>query len=136
MPKYREENFFYGTGWSAPAAAAGAAIVQTINISEDAAFKAYYATLHIAQGAVGAELIVLNFAGTIQIEDSALGKTLANVPIPCDALMANGRDVYNFAPPRYFNGNSTIIVTTIPNVATATMVCLVLHGAKLYKTGM
>lgn len=135
MPTYREEFFLYTTGWSDPVAAIGANIVQQISISEDAVFKAYYLTLHIRQGAPGAELIVLNFSGTISIEDSSLGKTLMNVPIPCDALVANGQNVYNFAPPRLFNGNSTIIITTVPPVADATAACIVLHGAKLLPFG-
>ena len=135
MP-FREEFFLYTTGWSAPVAAIGANIVQQIAISEDAMFKAYYATLHVRQGGAGAELVVLNFAGTILIEDSAVGKTLMNIPIPCDALVANGQHVYNFAPPRMFNGNSTVIITTVPSVATTTSVCLTLHGAKMIKLGV
>lgn len=130
----REENFFYSTGWLPAMAAAGATVAGNINIAADVAFKAYYMTVAVRQGAAGAEVLVVNWAGELQIADSAIGKTFFNVPAAVDAVIGWGRDPYILTPPRIIASNSTLVVTVTSNVVTRTQVQVVLHGAKLYKT--
>lgn len=130
----REENFFYTTGWSLPSAAAGTALDQNIQISSDAPFKAYYITAISRQGALNNEVIVVNFAGNVQINDSQVGKNLFNVAGAFVAIQGDGRQPYIIAPPRILAANTTIIFTTTFNVATRTEVQYVLHGAKLFKS--
>ncbi len=129
----REENFVYSTGWSPQLIVAGQAVEMDITISSDADFKAYYLTLQVRQGAIGTELIVANWAGDVNINDSSIGKDLMNVPIPAAALNGDGQWPYNLSPPRIFAAISTIIVGFTTNVATRTEVNLSLHGAKLYR---
>lgn len=133
MPTYREENFFYTTGWSAAMAAAGAVVNMHINIASDANFKAYYLTASIRQGIAGAEVLVAAFAGDVQINDSQVGKNLFNIAAPIAAIAGTGQFPYNFAPPRLFASNATVIFQVISNVATRTQVAFTLHGAKLYQ---
>lgn len=131
-PMMREENFIYSTGWSDPMAVIGAAQEMDITIASDADFKVYYLTLAVRQGAVGVEVLVGNWAGDVNLNDSAIGKNLMNVPIPADGLNGTGQWPYNFSPPRIFNSRSTIVVQFTSNVATRTECNLSLHGAKLF----
>lgn len=128
---WREETFFYTTGWSDPMTAAGQAVNMQILVGADAPFKCYYVTSHIRQGALGTELLVLNWAGDIVWRDNVIGKDLMNAAMPLDALAGDGRDVYNMAPPRVFNVATTLTFTATSNVATRTEVNITLHGAKL-----
>lgn len=129
----REENFFYSTGWLAQMTAVGQTVAGNISIAADTPFKIYYLTVHVRQGAQGTELLVLTWAGDIQIADSAVGKTFFNVPTAVDAIAGNGRDPYVLTPPRIVASNSTLVVSVTSNVVTRTQVQVVLHGAKLYK---
>ncbi len=129
----REENFYYTTGFSDPMAAAGAAVPSTIDIAADAPFKCYYYTVAVKQGAAGSELLVINWAGTVQINDTQIGKNLFNIDAPLDAVAGNGQFPYNLAPPRVYNANSTVLFTFTSNVATRTLVSFTMHGAKLYR---
>lgn len=131
--QYREENFLYSTGWSPIMAAAGAVVAAQINIAADAPFKNYYITIHVRQGVEDCELLVANWAGEIQINDSQVGKNMCNIAVPVDALAGNGQLPYNLAPPRIWAGNATVLFTITSNVATRTEVCVVLHGAKLFR---
>ena len=128
---YREENFFYTTGWSDPMAAAGAVANSQILIGADAPFKCYYVTVHVGQGLEDCELLVQNWFGSIVWTDNVLGKNLMNQAMAIDALAGNGRDVYNMPPPRIFNLSTTLTFVITSNVATRTIVEIVLHGAKL-----
>ncbi len=128
---YREENFLYTTGWSDPMIAAGQAVNMQILIGADAPFKVYYVTIHVAQGLEDCELLVQNWAGEIIWRDNVIGKDLMNMALPIDALAGDGRDVYNVAPPRIFNLSTTLTFTITSNVVTRTIVCIVLHGAKM-----
>jgi len=130
-PKYREENFWFTSGFSAPMAGVGATATVQILLSADAVYKAYRLTLHVEQGAAGAELIVLNWAGTVMITEAQTGHNLMNAPIPADALVGNGQNPYDLAPPRVWAGNTTLIFTFASNVATRTLCNVVLHGCKL-----
>jgi hypothetical protein len=126
-----EENFLYTTGWSDAMAAPGAAVNLVIMIGADAPFKCYYVTIHVAQGNEDCELLVADWAGDIVWRDNVIGKDLMNMALPIDALAGNGRDVYNLAPPRIFNMATTLTFTVTSNIATRTIVCIVLHGAKM-----
>ena len=128
---YLEENFLYTTGWSDPMAAPGAVANLQILIGADAPFKCYYVTIHVAQGNEDCELLVQNWAGDITWQDNVIGKTLMNMALPIDALAGNGRDVYNLAPPRIFNMATTLTFAVTSNIATRTIVSIVLHGAKM-----
>lgn len=128
---YREENFWYTTGFSDELAAIGAAVNMQILIGADAPFKCYYITIHVGQGVKDEEVLVLNWAGSIVITDNVLGKNLMNQAMAVDAIAGNGRDVYNLPPPRIFNISTTLTFAVTSNVATRTIVEIVLHGAKL-----
>ncbi len=130
---WREENFYYTTGWSDAMAAIGAAVAPAINIAADAPFKCYYYTVAVRQGVAGSELLVLNWAGTVQIQDTQIGKNLFNVPAALDGIAGNGQFPYNLAPPRIYASNASAIFTFTANTATRTQVQLTMHGAKLYK---
>ena len=128
---WREENFFYTTGWSDAMAAAGAAVNMQILVGADAPFKCYYVTAHVRQGNEDCELLVANWAGDIVWRDNVIGKDLNNQAMPLDAIAGIGSDVYPLPPPRIFNVATTLTFTVTSNVATRTEVCIVLHGAKL-----
>lgn len=128
---YREENFWYTTGMSDAMAAPGAAVNMQILIGADAPFKCYYITVHVGQGLENCELLVQNWYGSIVINDNVLGKRLMNQAMAVDAIAGNGRDVYNLPPPRIFNVSTTLTFTVTSNIATRTVVEIVLHGAKL-----
>lgn len=128
---YREENFWYTTGVSDPMAAAGAVVNMQILIGADAPFKCYYITIHVGQGAEDCEVLVVNWMGSIVIIDNVLGKNLMNQAMAIDAIAGNGQDVYNLPPPRIFNVSTTLTFTVTSNIATRTVVEIVLHGAKL-----
>lgn len=132
--QFREENFWYTTGWSAAVSANGGTATGQILLSADAMFKAYYITMHVRQGAAAAEVIVLNAACDVLINEAQVGKNMSNAAMPVDALVSNGQNMYVLAPPRIFTGNTTILFTWTSNVATRTQFNAVLHGAKLIPT--
>lgn len=132
MPNFREEAFYYSTGWSDPMTGVGMAVNQQINIASDANFKAYYYTVAVRQGNAGAEVLVLAFAGDVQINDTQVGKSLFNIASPVVAIAGNGQLPYNLAPPRIFASNSVLVFVTTSNVLTRTQVNYTLHGAKLF----
>jgi hypothetical protein len=126
---YREENYWFTTGWSAVVAAIGGVANGQILLSGDAPFKCYYITLHVRQGG----LIVANFGGDVQINEAQTGKNLSPIAIPTDALSGNGNLPYILPVPRIFSGNTTILFTFTAILATATQFNCTLHGTKLYR---
>lgn len=120
--------FVYTTGWFALPAVIGSATTNTLSISADADFQANYMTLAIRQAGV----LVLNWGGSIQANDSGRGRTLFNIPLAADAIAGRSGLPYPFNPARLFRRNSSIIITAVNNVATATDVELAFHGNKLY----
>ena len=132
---WREENFFYSTGWSDPMTAIAQTVNSQIEIASDSVFKAYYFTLAVRQGAAGSELLVVNWAGDVQINDSSIGKNFFNVPTPVLAIQGNGELPYNVAPPRIFASQVTMVIAFTSNVATRTEAHLTIHGAKLFPIG-
>lgn len=128
--KWREENFWFTTGWSTAVAAIGGTTSPQILLAGDAPFKCYYITMHVRQ----ASLIVNTFAGDVLISEAQTGKTLSNTtPTPVDAFLCFGNQPYILPIPRVFSGNTTITFTFTSPVATSTQFNVVLHGAKMYK---
>ncbi len=122
------QYFVYSTEAVTIAATIGAVGQFTISILADADFECNYITGISTQ----AGLIVLTWGGLIQINDSGVGKTFYNTPIPFDSGVGNGREPYPLNPPRFVSRQSTLIVTFTNNIATETVVILSLHGNKLF----
>ena len=107
--------------------AAAGTLAANITIDGSADFRANYLTISVSQ----ANLIVVNWGGTIQIDETGKGRTLFDRPIMVDALRGIGQLPYRFEPPRLFRRNSTVTVTLVNPVAVATTVQVALHGHKL-----
>jgi hypothetical protein len=129
----REQNFVYGTGWSAAMVAAGAVANIQIVLADDAPFMVYYYTAHVRQGIQDCEVLVQNWAGTVLITETAAGKIMFNLAIPLDAIAGNGRDVYPLPPPRLLQKSTTVAFAITSNIATRTQVFFCMHGSKLYR---
>lgn len=122
------QSFVYTTGPVALAAAIGAVGQFTLSILADADFECTY----ITGTAIQAGLVVANWGGNVQVDDSGRGRTLFNAALAFDAIAGNGRQPYPFNPPRLFRANSSIVITFTNNVATATTAEISFHGNKLY----
>lgn len=122
------ESFYYSSGPIAMLAAAGAVGNATINIAADADFSCNYMTISVVQ----AGLIVLNWAGLILINDTAVGKTFGNIAASAEGFRGTGQLPYPFNPPKLFRGNSSITITTTNSAAAvATTVEVIFHGNKI-----
>jgi hypothetical protein len=122
------EGFIYSTGPIALAAAAGAAAAANINIAADADFQANYITVTVAQ----ANALIVNFDGTIIINDSAGGRTWSNVNIPIESIRGTGQLPYPINPPKLIRRNTTLVVNCVNSAAgVATVIHVSLHGNKL-----
>jgi len=132
MPKEKTylQYFCYSTGWITLAAAAGAVGTATLSILADANFMARYMTIAVKQ----ANVLVTNWGGSLQINDSGVGRDLINIATAVQAFQGSGQLPYPFDPPRVFARNSGLVITFTNNVATETHVQLVLHGSKVFKT--
>lgn len=128
MAEYLQLYYVYSTGQVALPAVAGAQVNANISILADADFACHY----ISGVATQANLIVLNWAGLVQINDAGVGRTFFNVAIPFDSIAGNARQPYPLPIPRRVARNSTLVLTFTNPVATATNVHLSLHGYKLY----
>lgn len=122
-------TFFYSSGLSPAMAGVGAIAGLVINILADAEFLCKYLTCQVLQASV----IVANWGGTIQINDSAAGRTFFNVPTLLNNIRGDGQLPYPLSPARMFARNSTITIDLVSNVATSTTVEVVLHGVKIYQ---
>lgn len=123
--------FVYATPWVTLPAVAGSVTVSILNILADADFQSNYMTIAVQQ----ANVLVLAWAGSVQIDDSGRGRTLFNQAIAVDAFRGTGELPYPFKPPRLFRRNSSVSVSFTNNVATETIVQLALHGNKLLSEG-
>lgn len=132
MPSVNDDTlkltFIYSTGVINLAAAIGAVGNGTVLIGADADFKCNYYTAHVIQAGV----LVFNWAGTVIIKDSAVGRDLSNVAIPLEAIRGTGELPYPLNPPRLFSANSSVVVTLTNSVAVATAVHICFHGNKIY----
>ena len=120
--------FVYATSWITVPAAAGGTVTATLNIMADADFQANYATVTVKQS----DVLVANWGGSVQIDDSARGRTLFNVPLAVEHIRGYGGLPYPFSPPRWFRRNSSVLITLTNNVATATFVQIAFHGNKMF----
>lgn len=107
--------------------AAAGTLPGNITIDGSADFRANYMTIIVTQ----ANLVVLNWGGTIQVDETGKGRTLFDRPQLVEALRGVGQLPYRFEPPRLFRRNTTITVTLVNPVATATTVQVAFHGHKL-----
>lgn len=101
----------------------------TINIMQDAPFECVYIKGLVTQ--VG--LVVVNWGGTIQIEDSGAGRTLYNNAVPFSLVCGSAQQPYVLLVPRVFPQNSSVTITVTNNVAVATVAHVVFGGYKLLK---
>ena len=122
------QYFCYSSPWMAMAAAAGAIANSTISILADANYQANYMTIAVRQ----ANVLVNNWAGDVQVDDSGVGRTLYNIATCVQGFQGSGSLPYPFNPPRLFARNSSLVVTVVNNVATATEVQVVFHGNKMF----
>lgn len=118
--------FVYTTGVTQ--LGANATVQVTIPILADAGFACHYITGGVKQ----ASLIVLNWGGTVQVNDSGVGRTWFSQLLLFDEVTGNGRQPYVMPIPRLVARNSTLVITFVNPVATVTEVILSLHGYKLY----
>jgi len=128
MPQALLQSFVYTTGWVTVAAAIGGATPFTLSILADADFECNYITGAVRQAGV----LVGNWAGSVQVNDSGRGRTLFNAALAFDAIAGDGRQPYPFNPPRLLRANSSFVVTFTNNVVTATDCQLAFHGNKRY----
>jgi len=124
------QYFCYSTDWITLAAIVGNTGNATLSIGADANFMARYMTIAVKQ----ANVLVTNWGGSLQINDSGVARDLFNIPTAVQAFQGSGQLPYPFDPPRVFARNSGLVVTFTNNVATATEVQLVLHGSKVFRT--
>lgn len=123
--------FVYSTPWVVLPAVAGSVTVSVLNILADADFQVNYMTIAVRQ----ANVLVVTWAGDVQIDDSGRGRTLFNIATAVDAFRGTGELPYPFKPPRLFRRNSSVSISFTNNVATVTDVQLSLHGNKLLSEG-
>jgi len=121
-------SFIYTSGWQAAAAAVGGVVNFTVSIGADADFRCNYITCSVRQ----AGLLVANWGGDIIVNDSGKGRTLMNQALALDAIAGTGQLPYHFKPARIFPANSSVVITIINNVVTATDVQVAFHGNKEY----
>jgi len=124
--------FVYTTGWFTVDNVVGATATHTLNIIADADFQAVYMTVAVRQ----VNVLVANWAGDVQVEDSARGRTLFNTALAADAIAGAGGLPYPFNPPRLFRRNSSVLVTITNNITTETDVQVAFHGNKMYQSAM
>lgn len=122
-------TFFYTSGLSTSMTAVGGSVGLVISILADAEFLCKYITCGVLQAGV----LVQNWGGTIQINDSASGRSLFNSPALISHILGDGRLPYPLSPPRIFARNSTITIDLVSNVVTPTTVALCLHGVKIFQ---
>lgn len=127
--EYFLQFYLYSTEAIVVPALAGGSATENLLISNDAPFMAKYLTVTVLQ----ADVIVKNWGGLIQIEDSTPNRKLFSEPVPVDAIRGNGELPYAFDPPRLFHNNSSIEITVTNNVVTATSIYVVFHGHKLFE---
>jgi hypothetical protein len=107
--------------------AAAGTLTANVNIDGSADFRANYMTIGVTQ----ANLVVVNWGGTIQIDETGKGRTLFDRPQLVDMFRGIGQLPYRFEPPRLFRRNSTVVITLVNPVATATTIQVAFHGHKL-----
>lgn len=126
---FTRQSFVYGTAYVALAATVGATASATILVEANSDFELLYFT----GVAVQASLVVTNWSGLIQINDSAAGRDLFSTAIPFNAIVGTGAQPFPWSPPRLMERNSTLLITFTNNITTATSVQLSLCGNKLWK---
>lgn len=132
MPNAKWLNLYYcySTGVVVVPGVVGAQIQASIQILADAPFACYYITGTATQAAL---TLVAVWGGTVQINDTGVGRTFFDQAILFENIRGTAGFPYQLPMPRRVARNSTLLVTFTNNIATATNVEMVLHGYKLYK---
>lgn len=125
--KYFLHYFVYSSKLVTLPIIAGNTIATNILISNDAPFAINYITATVLQ----ADVVVANWGGLIQIEDSSPNRKIFSEPITLNAILGNGQLPYQLQPSKIQNANSTLQITYTQNVITPTKIQLHLHGHKL-----
>lgn len=121
--------YTYSTGVVAVPGVVGAQASANITILADAPFRVDYITGTVTQAAL---TLVTTWGGTVQIDDTGVGRRFFDRAILFDNVRGDARQPYPMKYPRRVAANSTLLVTFTNNIATATNVELVLHGYKIY----
>lgn len=121
------QAFAYTTGWIPLAATIGATGPKTLTLAADADFEVKFITGHVIQS----NLLIATWAGTVQVNNSAVGVDFFNAAVPFDAIAGNARQPYWMDPAKLLPAQSSLVIVFTNSVATATDVCLVFHGNKL-----
>jgi len=124
-----KQFFAYSTGQVAVAGVVGTTAADTIIIGADAPFELQYLAFSVEQ----ASLLIFNWAGLVQIDDSGAGRTFFDQPVPINCIAGTGAQPFVMLTPRLVQANSSLTVTFTNRVAVASLVDLVLIGYKLIK---
>jgi len=119
--------FVYTTGYIPLLGVVGAVGQQTVQITADANFYCKWITVAVEQAAA----LVVNWSGTVQIEDTGAQQNLFSAPVAVEMIRGNGQNPYPVEPPRLINANSNLIFTLVNRAAIVTNVQIALHGHKL-----
>ena len=125
MPKYEMTTFKYTTGFVSLAATAGVTVQAEILIDQ-LDFAASDITVTVRQGNV----VVDNWGGLVYIESQ--DGPWSNTAIPVDSIAGDGKQPHPLTPPRRCFAGKVLKITFTNNVATATEVCLTLHGNRIH----
>lgn len=104
----------------------GVSTTYDILTDADADFICDHITVQVRQ----ASLLVATWAGLIQIQATASGRSWFNKPIPGDAIAGTGENPYKLPAPIRVPKKSVLSITFTHAGAIATEVCLNLHGYK------
>lgn len=117
-------TFVYNTGPTA-LTPSGTLALTPLSIQSTMDFVVTMMTIVVTQ----ASLVVTNFGGVLQIEDSS--EKWFSLPISIASLIGSGLKPYGFAPYKRLGGNTTLLITVTNPVATATSVDVGFHGFRI-----
>lgn len=120
--------YVYTTNRLTVPAAIGGTISGSVTILADAPFRLEYMTGSASQ----AGLLVTNWSGLVQVDDTGVGRRFFDQTIRFENVRGTGQQPYPLRYPRRLAANSTLLVTFTNSVATATEVELCFHGYKMY----
>lgn len=96
-----------------------------VTMDADAEFHARYMTVSVRQS----DVIVNNWGGDILLNNTSAGILYSNIAVPGHALGGYDRR-FTFDDPLVISPKGTLVVGITHNTATATQVCVALHGSK------
>lgn len=117
--------FSYTTGPVACPGVIGTPTTVIINIGADADFVCTSITGLAVQATIPAV-----WAGTVQIDDSGVGRTFFSAAVPFQSIAGTGQLPFVLEHPRFISRNSSLTITFNQVQAVATTVHLTLNGYK------